>query len=71
MKSLFQLSLENMSDTQINSLSGLNIELSREDKILLRLERQEENFEKLVSKETRDFLYKHCSYKQLVQLYNL
>lgn len=71
MKSLVQLSLDNMSDTQINSLSGLNIELSREDKILLRLERQEENFEKLVSKETRDFLYKHCTYEQLVQLYNL
>ena len=71
MKSLYELSLYKMSNKQIQSLSGLNIELSREESILLHLEKEEEKFEKLVGKENLDYFYNNFTYQQLRQLYNL
>ena len=72
MKSLFELALNKMCCQQIQkSLSGLNIELSPEELSLLRLEKEEENFEKLVGKENLDFFYQNFTYQQLHQLYNL
>ena len=71
MKSLYELSLYKMSNKQIKSLSGLNIKLSREKLILLRLEKEEEKFEKLVGKKNCDFFYNNFTYQQLRQLYNL
>jgi len=71
MKSLCEFALDKMSNKQIKSLSGLNIELSREELILLRLEKEEEKFEKLVGKENLDYFYNNFTYQQLWQLYSL
>ena len=72
MKSLFELALKKLCPQQIkNSLSGLNIELSPEELTLLRLEKEEEKFEKLVGKENLDFFYQNFTYQQLRQLYDL
>ena len=65
MKSLYEL----LSNEQIKS--GLNIELSPEEIILLQLQQEEEKFEKLVGKENLDFFYNNFTYQQLRQLYNL
>jgi len=72
MKSLFELALKKLCHQQIkNSLSGLNIELSPEELTLLRLEKEEEKFEKFVGKENLDFFYQNFTYQQLCQLYDL
>ena len=57
--------------TPVESFDYFNIELSPEELSLLRLEKEEENFEKLVGKENLDFFYQNFTYQQLHQLYNL
>ena len=72
MKSLFELSPQKCHYNQIKqSLTDSNIKTSPEELILLRLEKEEENFEKLVGKENLDFFYNNFTYQQLRQIYNL
>jgi hypothetical protein len=44
---------------------------SKEELLLLRLEKEEEDFEKAVGKKDLDFFYRNFTYQQLRQLYNL